>query len=936
MTHEIRGRLYLRFQAIHPGIGAIRPSLGLGLAFQDKFHGPLNIHRHEAIIAFFHLGNVFRIIPIVPMIGQTISHYRIIGKLGSGGMGVVYKAEDTNLDRAVALKFLAAHLLESEEHKQRFLREAKAAASLDHPNICTVYEIGEADGHVFLAMGFVDGQEVRAKIKERPLKLDEALDIAIQAGDGLRAAHQKGIVHRDIKSSNLMQTSSGQVKIMDFGLAQLTGGSRLTKTDAMLGTAAYMSPEQAQRLSTDERTDIWSLGVVLYEMVTGRLPFAGEREQAVLYSIINEPHEPVTAVRVGVPTEFDRIIGKALAKKPEERYQHLDDVLVDVRALRGQVVPAAGRTQPRRWAWVALPPVLLLAGFFARDLWRQSQPAPPVRAEALTTYPGQELYPSFSPDGDHVTFTWTGPRQDNTDVYVQQIGSAGSPLRLTADPHSDYNPVWSPDGRWIAFLRHESARPDSLWNGNGNNELRVIPPLGGPERMLCEVRIREHHVITPYITWCPDSNCLIVSDSPGEGKPDALFVVAFDTGEKRQLTSPLSPVLGDSNPAVSPDGRSLVFRRNLSDAGGELRWLPLGKGVVAAGEVVRVKVPALNAATPAWIDSKEVIFSDRASLWRVASPFLDAPARLPFVGEDGLMPAVSRAQPGRPLRLVYVRSTDDFNLWRIQTSAPGGAAASPPAMLISSTRRDWNAQFSPDGRRIAFQSTRSGFWEIWLADPDGGNAVQLTSMGAPLTGTARWSPDGRTIAFHSNPDGPLDIFVIPSSGGKPSRLTSHPATDQVPSFSQDGKWIYFSSNRTGDYQIWKMPAKGGDAVQVTNNGGYTAFESPDGADLYYTQTSFSASSLWRLPVAGGRPVKLLEGVVSRAFSVLQSGIYYIDRPDSEARLQFFDFSKGRPAIVAAGLGAIQMGLTASPDGRTILFSRVDSSPSDLMLVENFR
>jgi len=263
------------------------------------------------------------------MIGQTISHYRITGQLGSGGMGVVYKAEDTNLDRTVALKFLAAHLLESDEHKQRFMREAKAAASLDHPNICTVHEVGEADGRVFLAMSYIDGPEVRAKIKERPLKLDQALDIAIQAAEGLRAAHQKGIVHRDIKSSNLMLTSAGQVKIMDFGLAQLTGGTRITKTETLLGTPAYMSPEQAQRLETDRRTDIWSLAVVLYEMVTGRLPFEGEREPAVVHSIIHEPHEPITALRAGVPLELDRLVGKGLAKNPAQRYQHVDDMLVE-------------------------------------------------------------------------------------------------------------------------------------------------------------------------------------------------------------------------------------------------------------------------------------------------------------------------------------------------------------------------------------------------------------------------------------------------------------------------------------------------------------------------------------------------------------------------------------------------------------------------------
>ena len=287
------------------------------------------------------------------MIGQTISHYRIIEQLGSGGMGVVYKAQDTNLDRTVALKFLAAYLLESEEHKQRFLREAKATASLDHPNICIVHEVGEVDGHVFLTMGYIDGPEVGAKIKERPLKLDEAIDIAIQAASGLQAAHQKGIVHRDIKSSNIMLTSSGQVKILDFGLAYLADRTRLTRGETRLGTPAYMSPEQTQGHAVDHRTEIWSLGVVLYEMVTGRLPFRGDREQAVAYGIQHEEPEPITAQRAGLPMELEWVVGKALAKAPAERYQHVEDLLVD---------------------WVSI---------IGRNFYWQRQPGEPIPPEIL-------------------------------------------------------------------------------------------------------------------------------------------------------------------------------------------------------------------------------------------------------------------------------------------------------------------------------------------------------------------------------------------------------------------------------------------------------------------------------------------------------------------------------------------------------------------------
>jgi dipeptidyl aminopeptidase/acylaminoacyl peptidase len=318
------------------------------------------------------------------------------------------------------------------------------------------------------------------------------------------------------------------------------------------------------------------------------------------------------------------------------------------------------------------------------------------------------------------------------------------------------------------------------------------------------------------------------------------------------------------------------------------------------------------------------------------------------VGEDGLMPVVSRPQPGRPLRLIYVRSFVDLNIWRVETPAPGATASSPPVVSISSTRADDMVQLSPDGRRVAFTSTRSGGWEIWLSDLDGSNAVPLTSMGARAAGYPHWSPDGERIVFHSNFDGQWEVYMVPAAGGKPRNLTSHPAADAMPSFSRDGRWIYFQSTRTGEVRIWKMPVSGGDAVQVTNNVGFAPSESPDGAYLYYIETLDKPSPLWRLPVSGGVPVKVLEGVFLTNYVVLDRGIYYIDlpagqggvhysdKPSGETRLQYFDFTTRRSNTVASNLGEVDNPLTATPDGRTILFARVDSSVDDLMLVENFR
>jgi serine/threonine protein kinase/tetratricopeptide (TPR) repeat protein len=302
------------------------------------------------------------------MIGRIISHYTILEKLGEGGMGVVYKAEDTRLQRTVALKFLAPHAMRGAADTTRFLHEARAAAALNHPNICTVYEIDEADGHTFIAMEFVDGESLRERIARGPLPLADAMNYAVQIAEGCAKAHASGMVHRDIKPANIMVTHDGTVKILDFGLAKLTGQTRLTQTGTTVGTAAYLSPEQARGEEVDRRADIWSLGVVLYEMIAGRRPFAGEHQQALIYSILNEKEQPLTGLRTGVPMELERLVGRCLEKDAGLRYQTTEDLASDIRRLQRQsgegsraIASVLGRRNPfRRRSWAAAAVVLIV------------------------------------------------------------------------------------------------------------------------------------------------------------------------------------------------------------------------------------------------------------------------------------------------------------------------------------------------------------------------------------------------------------------------------------------------------------------------------------------------------------------------------------------------------------------------------------------------
>jgi serine/threonine protein kinase/tetratricopeptide (TPR) repeat protein len=297
---------------------------------------PLAIARHVANL----LGG--------KMIGQTISHYKILEKLGEGGMGVVYKAEDTKLKRTVALKFLSPQALGTEDEKNRFIHEAQSAAALNHPNICTVHEIDEREGQPFIAMEYIEGQSLKDIIASGPLKLGEARNIAMQIAEGLHEAHRRSIVHRDIKPANIMITDAGRVKIMDFGLAKSPGKTQLTREGTTIGTVAYMSPEQARGEKVDHRTDIWSLGVVLYEMISGQSPFKGDHEQAIVYSIVNEEPRPLTHLRTAVPVELERIARKAMAKSPRDRYQHADELMVDLRSLTVEIDSAGVTTGPAK------------------------------------------------------------------------------------------------------------------------------------------------------------------------------------------------------------------------------------------------------------------------------------------------------------------------------------------------------------------------------------------------------------------------------------------------------------------------------------------------------------------------------------------------------------------------------------------------------------
>ena len=561
------------------------------------------------------------------------------------------------------------------------------------------------------------------------------------------------------------------------------------------------------------------------------------------------------------------------------------------------------------------------------------EPRAAIRVVPLTSYPGIEDFPSFSPDGKQVAFSWQQKKEDNFDIYVKTIGE-DVPRRLTENPAEDLEPVWSPDGRRIAFLR---AAGQFARFFKAKFELMVIPSSGGPQRKIADIHLEGP--LRSHLAWTPDSKSLVVVDRldtlAGPAR-HALFVISVADGQRRQIFDPPLRHFADSSPAISPDGRMLAFARLPGSAADSQIWLlELSNDFRARGEPKQLTLEKAAISNLAWTaDGREIFYravrDGAAGLWRI---FVNERKQARFVLNlpSGRHMGVAISRLGD--RAAYTGGYEPLHLWEAKLAA--GKAVNP-VQFTSSTWGEANARFSPDGKRIAFGSSRSGTAEIWVSESDGSNPRQRTFLRG-FSGTPRWSANGREIAFDSSASGNGDIWIVSAAGGTPPRrLTTDPATDDSPSWSRDGRWVYFASNRSGEFQVWQIPPGGGNAVQLTRNGGFGGFESPDGRFFYYAK-GFQNASLWQVPVEGGEEVQLpIRAKESLDFDVTKKGIYFVPPGDQTLRFQLYTFAKGRTQTLGEIESGRCLGVSVSPDESRILFSASVGSPSnvDLMLAEN--
>ena len=888
--------------------------------------------------------------------GAKLGPYEIQSPLGAGGMGEVYRARDTRLNRVVAIKVLPFHLCLDTERKQRFELEARAISSLNHPYICTLYDIGSQDGVEFLVMEYLEGETLASRLMRGALPLDRALKHGIEIGDALDAAHRRSIIHRDLKPANIFLTTHGEAKVLDFGLAKVadevtpqmptvTSPATLTSPGTTVGTVAYMSPEQARGEDLDLRTDIFSFGAVLYEAITGKMAFPGKTSAIVFKAILDETPPAITRLNPTLPARLDEIVSKALEKDRDLRYQSAADLRTDLKRLKrdsesGRIAaqPASGGQNPaakQKRTSLAVAGCLLVITAAALTVWilrkgAQHSQLTSMTITPFTTYQGNVDTPTFSPDGSQIAFLWDRQEGKGFDVYVKLIGET-TPLRLTNAPAALSGLTWSPDGHRLAVLRP----------GKGGG-VYSISALGGPERRLLELRFPAS--ANSGLDWSPDGNWLAVTDKDHAEETVGIFLISPDTGERRRLTSPAN-AFTDSLPKFSPDGSQVAFVRERGGLSGDVFSVQVRGGEPKKLTSFDGAIAGLDWSS----DGKQIIVAaltqEAANLWRVDLVEGKRERLNQFGSGDSFSATVARHGD----RLAYVYAVDNTNVWQLRLTSPTQRSGTA-TRLISSTRTESGAQYSPDGKRIAFVSDRTGSAQIWTCSSDGSNPAQLTFLKANDVGSPRWSPDGRRIAFDSSASGLEGIYLISADGGAPQPLVVESSASSQPSFSHDGQWIYFFSDRSGTDEIWKVAVTGGQPIKITSHGGHMPLESPDGKFLYHAkvplgETQSAGVGVWRMPVAGGDDAQILSqafypGELGPDFfwTISNAGIYFIDDSNPGPHLKLFDPSTRHTSTVAAlekPPYCCNPALAVSPDGRTLLYSQHDTFTRDIMLVEHF-